>query len=362
MITIKKYLNLGNLFLNRGLPTYLVFHVTSACNSKCKMCFNWKNLNKNKQQKELSLKEINKFSKTLKNLIYVSLGGGEPFLRNDLSDIVDIFYRNNNTNIFQIATNCLQPKQIKKQTEQMLRKYKKAIIKITLSLDGIEKHHDNIRGVKGNFEKFKETYKLLSELRKKYRNLEILVNTVYSKYTNNKVKEIYEWVKKNMDVDLHSFTYVRGETKEIDAKDVFVKDYEKFIKYVDKEYRGKHFRSGVFKKIFPVLSILTRRYVLKELKNQKRIFKCFAGKRLLHIDSFGNSFACEYLPNKTLGNLRDYNYDVKKILKLNNTKQILNIIKHKKCSCTWECAIKQSIVYDWKNWPIILKELIKLKS
>ncbi len=358
---MREYLNLWNLFFNKGLPTYIVFHITSICNARCKMCFNWRNMNKNKQKEELTLEEIDKFSKSLKNLIYVSLGGGEPFLRKDISDIVGIFYKNNNTRIFQMATNCLQPEKTKKQVEQKLKKYKKTIVKVTLSLDGIGKDHDSTRGVKGNFEKFKETYILLNELRKRYKNLEILVNTVYSKYTKNKVRDIYEWVKNNMNVDLHSFTYVRGDTKETDARDVSIKDYEKFIEYVESEYRKKNFRSGRFKKIFPVLSMLTRRHVLKELKGQKRTFKCLAGKRLLHIDPFGNVFACEYLPNEKLGNLRDYNYDVKKILKLKKTKKVLNMIKNKKCSCTWECAIKQSVVYDWKTWPTILRKILKLK-
>ena len=111
---LKDYLNLTNLFFNKGLPNYIVFHVTSVCNAKCKMCFNWKNLNNNKKN-ELTLEEIDKLSKSLNGLIYVSLGGGEPFLRKDINDIAYIFYKNNNARIFQIATNCLQPRQIAEQ-------------------------------------------------------------------------------------------------------------------------------------------------------------------------------------------------------------------------------------------------------
>lgn len=356
----KEYFDLWNLFFNKGLPTYIVYHVTSLCNSRCKMCFNWKNINKKKLKDELNLKEIDKFSKSLNQLVYVSLGGGEPFLRKDISDIVYIFYKNNHTRIFQIATNCLHPKQIVEQCEKILIGCKKIVLKITLSLDGIGKDHDKIRGVAGNFKKFIQTYNLLYELRREYKNLEILINTVYSKYTEKKARQIYEWVKKNMDVDMHGFTYVRGETKEKDAKQVSVNNYEKLIRYIESDYHGRKFRSGRFKKIFPVLSMLTRRHVLRELRGRKRIFRCLAGKRLLHVDPVGDVFACEYLPVK-LENLKDYNYDVKRILKLKKTKDVLKMINNKKCSCTWECAIKQSIVYDWRMWPTVLKEILRLK-
>ena len=123
-------------------------------------------MNKKKQKDELSLDEINRLSRSFNKLIYVSLGGGEPFLRKDISQIAYIFYKNNDARIFQIATNCLQPKQIAEQCELILRKCKRSILKITLSLDGIKKDHDSVRGVKGNFEKFIKTYNLLTKLRK----------------------------------------------------------------------------------------------------------------------------------------------------------------------------------------------------
>ena len=47
------------------------------------------------------------------------------------------------------------------------------------------------------------------------------------------------------------------------------------------------------------------------------------------IDSFGNVFPCEML-DKKLGNLRDYDYDLKKILILDSTKEVLKYIKDRK--------------------------------
>ncbi|MFH1384197.1 MAG: radical SAM protein [Candidatus Omnitrophota bacterium] len=357
----KKYLDLIKFFFNKGMPTYLVFHVTSMCDSKCRMCFNWKNLNRMAQQDELTLDEIEKTSKSFNKLFYVSIGGGEPFMRRDISDIVYVFYKNNNTRMFQIATNCLQSLHTAEQVELILKKCKGAILKITLSLDGIGEDHDYVRGVKGNFEKFLKTYELLNALKTKYEHLEIQVTTVYSKYTEEKAQDIYEWVKKNLNVDIHNFSYVRGETKEENAKDVSVKKYEKLIEYIEDEYRKRNFKRGLFKKLFTVFSMLTRRHVIRELKGRSRQFRCLGGRRLLQLGAYGEVFPCEYLPEKQLGNLRDYDYDITKILKSEKTKAALKFISDKKCSCTWECAIKQDIVYDCRTWPIVVREMLRLR-
>ena len=98
---------------NKGMPNYVIFHVTSLCNSKCITCFNWKNLNK---KDELTLSEIEKVSGHMQHIEYLTLGGGEPFLRKDLPDICRIFYTNNGVGAFSIPTNALSPDVIRKTT------------------------------------------------------------------------------------------------------------------------------------------------------------------------------------------------------------------------------------------------------
>ena len=126
-----------------------------------------------------------------------------------------------------------------------------------------------------------------------------------------------------------------------------------------KSFRNK----SAFKNIFPALSVLARKQVLKEVQNDgKRDFECFAGRSVLHIDAFGTVFACEYLPGKPLGKLRDYNYDIKAILKNAATKETMKHIKDKKCACTWECAIKSSMLYNVKKYPEIAREIAAMSA
>ena len=80
--------------------SYLIFNVTNKCNAFCDHCFNWKkvqeagvtqNIQQLSKRRELSLDEIDQFSRTLPRLLLLNLCGGEPFMRLDLPEIIRIF-------------------------------------------------------------------------------------------------------------------------------------------------------------------------------------------------------------------------------------------------------------------------------
>jgi len=337
---------------NKDMPNYLIFHVTSICNSKCITCFNWKNLNK---KDELTLAEIEKISKHMTHIEYLTLGGGEPFLRKDLSEICKVFYTNNSVRAFSIPTNGLSPDVVKKTTEEILKGCPDALVRVSLSIDGIGELHDHIRGIKGNFEKIWETHNSLQDLKKDYKNLGILAATTFCKHNQDKAIEIYRYIKKEMKIDQYNINYIRGDARNPIMKDVDIEKYEELINYIEINMTQKD--NTYIDRLLDLLPILTRREVLRTLRSEERIYECHAGRRMIVIDSFGNVFPCEMLDEK-LGNLRDYDYDLKKILELENTRRLLKFIKDKKCNCTWECAIQDSIVYNYKRYPSILKKVM----
>ena len=78
-------------------PKVLTFFITKRCNARCKHCFYWKELN-NLKKEEMTLSQIKTFVKSLKHpLASVLLTGGEPFLREDLLQICQIFEKYNKT-------------------------------------------------------------------------------------------------------------------------------------------------------------------------------------------------------------------------------------------------------------------------
>ncbi len=152
-------------------PIYLIFEPTARCNSNCSFCYNKEKLN---ESEEMKAEEIDLFTRKMDKLLTLALSGGEPFLREDLLEVVEIFSKNVDMEYLIIPTNGLLPDLIKEKTLRIIDKYEKKLI-VTLSLDGLHQKHDEIRGVEGNFERLLETYDNLSAIDED--NLEISVNT-----------------------------------------------------------------------------------------------------------------------------------------------------------------------------------------
>ena len=72
------------IFKNNRMPVQLTFFVTTHCNASCPHCFYAAELNNPKKQ-DLSLEEVEKISKSMDDLLLLYIGGGEPFLRTDLT-------------------------------------------------------------------------------------------------------------------------------------------------------------------------------------------------------------------------------------------------------------------------------------
>ena len=87
----------------KRLGTVILF-VTSRCNAFCQTCFYHAELN---QPGDLTFAQIEKISRTMPAITDLWLSGGEPTLRRDLSDIIDLFVSNNGVNRIIIPTNGL---------------------------------------------------------------------------------------------------------------------------------------------------------------------------------------------------------------------------------------------------------------
>ena len=76
----------------RKLESIFLF-VTGRCNAKCAMCFYAQEMDK--KQPDLTFDEIKKISETAGQFNRLWISGGEPTLREDLPEILELFYKNN---------------------------------------------------------------------------------------------------------------------------------------------------------------------------------------------------------------------------------------------------------------------------
>ena len=128
----------------------LIFFVTSRCNAKCRTCFYWEELN---SDDDLSFDEIERISATMPPFREIWLSGGEPTLREELVDVLSLFYRRNGVRSVNLPVNGLLPDRLVQVLESTFAACPELRVNLNLALDGIGPTHDAIRGVPGNFDR-----------------------------------------------------------------------------------------------------------------------------------------------------------------------------------------------------------------
>jgi MoaA/NifB/PqqE/SkfB family radical SAM enzyme len=188
-----------NYIFNKGIyPTFIIYKITMNCNSRCRTCSIWKTKSKN----ELNLEQIKKiFKKNFwKNLKYVQLTGGEPFLRRDYPDIVNIFTNFKKIEVISTPTNGFLTKKIISDVSKVLEYLQgKKLYSVTVSLDGLEKEHNHIRRIPNGYKKATETIRRLKELERSYEKFTVGIETVISKYNIKHLDKIYNEFRKLTD-------------------------------------------------------------------------------------------------------------------------------------------------------------------
>ena len=160
--------------IKKNVPVYIHYAVTHRCNLKCKMCSVWKNANKNT---ELKIEDIKKLAKLLRKIgaVNISIGGGEPFLREDLPEIISAF-KSNNLRV-RVLTNG-----VASTPEKIHNSIKAGLDDISISLDSLNPElQAKIDGLKNSWFYKMQTFSLFSKFLPKRGNLPI-INTVVSSY------------------------------------------------------------------------------------------------------------------------------------------------------------------------------------
>lgn len=131
-------------------PTDASIILTYRCPMKCKMCNIWFNpTNKSEEIKASDLKSLPK-------LKFINLTGGEPFIREDLPEIVEECYKH--TDRIVISTSGWFEDRVIALAKQF------PIIGIRISIEGLSCKNDELRGHAGGFDKGLRTLLALKEM------------------------------------------------------------------------------------------------------------------------------------------------------------------------------------------------------
>jgi radical SAM protein with 4Fe4S-binding SPASM domain len=333
---LKKILEVSvykNFDIGFQMPYKYIFLLTNKCNSRCKTCKIWKIYQDRPEliKEELFFEEYEKiFENIKKEVFWLNFSGGEPFLREDLVELTKIAKEKfKNLFLFTIPTNGLNSKEIEKKVGEILEILDNIKFIITVSIDGTEKVNDFIRGINGSYKKAIKTYKALKKFEKEFENFHVGIQVTLSRYN---IDKIYDFIKKfNNETVYYTFaqeaSYFNNLNEEVGFKRCKKKEIIDTLKYIEKFYITENFQDFLYK--------LYLKLAQKYYENpEKLVLPCYATYATVIIDCYGNVWPCSYF-NSVVGNLRDENYDMKKIFMSKKMENVRKKIKLEKCPKCW---------------------------
>jgi len=298
----------------------VVLAITYQCNARCRFCNIWTS------QEDFSCQfdDYKRLPRTIKN---VNISGGEPFLRDDLPEVIRVIKNQCPKAKIIISTNGFTPCKIKEQMQKII-KFKRDI-GIAVSLDGFGKIHEELRGFPGGFSLALETIRLLKELR--IRNIKIAFTL--GNQNINQLKRMYNLSKElNVEFSLAAYHnsphYFKKEDNESINAINLRNEFSWLIKQELKSFSPKKWVRAYF--AFGLFNFL---------KNKKRILPDYSGINSLFIDPFGNVYPSD-IWNLKLGNLKKID-NWNNFLKESEIKMLSNKRPESWMICTAREAIKK---------------------
>lgn len=341
---IPSYKSFRRLGRPKKLPLNLTINVTYHCPSRCRTCNIWK-----KNVDELRLDEWEKIFKNIgpSSVYWLIMSGGEPFSRKDLPELCRLAHENLKPKVINIPTNGFLFGVIPGTVEKILENCPASQLVINFSMDGVRDAHDEIRRLPGSFENLMKSYRALQKIDNP--RLTIGIHSVISKLNYDKFPEIYEFVEKNLSPDSY-ITEIAEKRTELDNLDLEVfpdeKEYEKAVDFLLEEIKKK--KNKNLSKITRALRMNYYQLVKKILSKKTQVLPCYAGFASGQITAEGGVWPC-CVRGGNMGNLRENNYDFRKIWFGEKADRIRKSIKNKECYCPLASASYTNMMMDTKS-------------
>jgi MoaA/NifB/PqqE/SkfB family radical SAM enzyme len=353
------------VFLKKdAMPVYLIHFVTEVCNLRCSHCFDYfYEEGPKRKPHELTLDEIDKMTKSLGELLFLLPTGGEPFLRADLPKIIELYYKNCHLRNVGMPTNGSLTEKVVAGVEEILARCPDLNFGLDISIDGIGKDHDTIRCMNGLFEKCMETYRRLKEVEKHHSNFKVCVEVTIQKYNQHKLDEIYDYFTRELKTYNVLVRVVRGKPRDPAEADIDIDLVEQFTSKLERGIKEGAYHGHA---VYPMSDFITarelvgRRIQIDLLKSNSYQIPCYAANLMGVIKSNGDVMACELRDDK-LGNIREHDYDFRKLWLSSKAKAISKDILDNKCFCTHECFMSTNILFNPTLLPRLAGEVAGLR-
>lgn len=309
--------------------------VTYRCNARCTMCNRYKA--PSKPEEEISIETIKKLPK----MYFTNITGGEPFIREDLPEIVRELYKKSDRIV--ISTNGFFTDRIIKLCEEFPN------VGIRISIEGLEETNNKIRGLEDGFNKGYSTLKKLVEMKHPDVGFGMTVQDANAK----DLVPLYDLSNElNMEfatASLHNSFYFVEAKNIIHDRLMVAKEFEKLINKLlesnsPKKWFRAYFNHGLINYIF----------------GQKRLLPCDMAFDTFFIDPYGDVMPCNGTKEKeVMGNLNEQTWD--ELWNSEQAEKVRNKVRH----CDRQCWMIGSVSpamhkYIWKPaWWVIRHKFLR---
>ena len=310
--------------------------VTYRCPMRCKMCDIWNNPTKPEEEFKPEL------LKKLPKMRSVNITGGEPFVREDIEEIVKILLTKTDRIVFS-TSGYFSDKII-----ALAKKYPQ--IGYRISIEGLSCKNDELRGRAGGFDKGLRTLLELRRLGIK----DIGFGITVSNNNSADMLDLYE-LNRNLKMQFatasfHNSFYFHKYDNKVTNIDEVCGNFDELIQRLMKENSPKSW----FRAFFNL-------GLINYIKGGRRMLPCEAGSENFFIDPYGNVLPCNGMEKScwfdTMGNLNNVE-TFEEIWHSEQAKAVRDKVAH----CPKSCWMIGSVSPVMKKYmPQVLPWVIKNK-
>lgn len=324
-------------------PQELHLELSYKCDSRCIIC-NLKHLRKRQKSPDLSLADIKKSieaSMILKNVKYIILSGGEPWLNREICAITEFFLNNYPEANILILSNLMNSDLILSQLKEIKKRAGLERVSLGSSIDGIGRIHDKVRGVAGAFE---STLATALMIKRKFPEVSPVFNFTLMPANSGSIYNVYKWSKKTGFNVSYQIAVPKEEVKETvfrwqstDIKQA-EQGVDKIIEDIWQRNKWDRFDAGqLLGNISLLFLLLNFHYILKYAKNPQRYYgNCPCGEKYAMLNPEGDLYFCPVNKEMTAGNIREEKFD--DIWTGSRAKKIRDFFNHRLCHCWLSCT------------------------
>lgn len=311
--------------------------VTYRCNARCNMCCAWKNPSKSGD--EIKPRVVEK----LPEMFFANITGGEPFVRRDLPEFVEILRKKSKRIV--INTNGFFTDRI----ISLCKKYPE--IGIRLSIEGLSEANDTIRGIPEGFDRSIKTLFELREMGMKDIGLNITVQDLNCKDLIYLYHLAYALGYEFASTTLHNSHYFHKLDNLIKNKEEVITEFEKLIKLLLRSRKIKEWFRAYF-----------NYGLINYIRGNKRLLPCEMGTNGFFVDPWGDILPCNGMDKKqSMGNLKEQSWE--EIWNSKRAEDVRQLVKNCPKNC-WMIGSAAPAIWHHPIKPIlwVIKNKVRIRG